>query len=284
MATPLAALARLLLRASAAANESLGTAAASAFGLERVLDRCIGESSRARELLEGLDGRSLAIVVRGLGFRLRLQALKTRLAVTVESAPSGAAGAATATANASAASAANAAAASTANASPAATANAAAAAGSSSATATLEGTPPVLLGLLGNAGAEGFRESGAELSGDAATAEAFAELLRHARPDLEEELARMVGDIPAHQLAGVARRAYAWTRQAGSALAMNTSEFLQEEARQLPPRVEVNAFGRDVERLRDDVERAAQRLARLEGPRRRRPSRGGEVDAAVDRG
>ena len=275
MATPLAALARLLLRASAAANESLAAAAASAFGLERVINRCIGESSRARELLEGLDGRSLAIMVRGLGFRLRLQALKTRLAVTVESAPSGAAGAATAAAAANA---------SPANASPAATANAAAAAGSSSATATLEGTPPVLLGLLGNAGAEGFRESGAELSGDAATAEAFAELLRHARPDLEEELSRMVGDIPAHQLAGMARRAYAWTRQAGSALAMNTSEFLQEEARQLPPRVEVNAFGRDVERLRDDVERAAQRLARLEGLRRRRPSRGGEVDAAVDRG
>ena len=275
MTTPLAALARLLLRTSAAANESLDAAAASAFGLERVLNRCIGESSRARELLEGLDGRSLAVVVRGLGFRLRLQALKTRLAVSVESAPSGAAAAA----------AANAAANATANVSSAnATANASSAADSSSATATLEGTPPGLLGLLGNAGAEGFRESGAELSGDAATAEAFAELLRHARPDLEEELSRMVGDIPAHQLAGVARRADAWTRQAGSALAMNTSEFLQEEARQLPPRVEVNAFGRDVERLRDDVERAAQRLARLEGLRRRRPSRGDEVDAAVERG
>ena len=276
MTTPLAALARLLLRTSAAANESLDAAAASAFGLERVLNRCIGESSRARELLEGLDGRSLAVVVRGLGFRLRLQALKTRLAVSVESAPSGAAPSGAAAAGAAAA----AAAAAAAN----ATVNASSAADSSSATATLEGTPPVLLSLLGNAGAEGFRESGAELSGDAATAEAFAELLRHARPDLEEEISRMVGDIPAHQLAGVARRADAWTRQAGSALAMNTSEFLQEEARQLPPRVEVNAFGRDVERLRDDIERAAQRLARLEGLRRRRPSRGDEVDAAVERG
>ena len=142
--------------------------------------------------------------------------------------------------------------------------------------------PPVLLGLLGNAEAEGFRESGAELSGDVATAEAFAELLRHARPDLEEELSRLIGDIAAHEVAGAARRTDTWAREAGSALTMNTSEFLQEEARQLPPRVEVNAFGRAVECLRDDVERAAQRLARLEQHRRRATSRGDGVDAAAE--
>ena len=250
-------LARLLLRTSAAASETLDAAADGAFGLESVLNRCIGESSRAGELLESLDGRSLAIVVRGLGFRLRLQSLKTRLAVSVESASSGAA--ATAAANVSAAN-------------------------SSAATATVEGTPAVLLGLLGNAEAEGFRESGAELSGDVATAEAFAELLRHARPDLEEELSGLIGDIAAHEVAGAARRTDNWAREAGSALTMNTSEFLQEEARQLPPRVEVNAFGRDVECLRDDVERAAQRLARLEQHRRRVTTRGDRADAAAEQG
>ena len=252
MPTPLAPLARLLLRTSAAASESLDAAVASAFGLESVINRCIGESSRAGELLESLDGRSLAIMVRGLGFRMRLQSLKTRLAVSVESASSGAA--ATAAANVSAA------------------------------TATVEGTPLVLLGLLGNADAEGFRESGAKLSGDVQTAQAFAELLRHARPDVEEELSKLIGDIAAHEVAGAARRTDRWARQAGSALTMNTSEFLQEEARQLPPRVEADAFGRDVECLRDDVERTAQRLARLERHRRRSTSRGDGADAAAERG
>ena len=95
--------------------------------------------------------------------------------------------------------------------------------------------------------------------------------MRHARPDIEAELAKLVGDIPAHQVAGLARRTDAWARRAATALAMNTAEFLQEEARQLPPRVEVDAFGRSVERLRDDVERAAQRLEQLE--RRRSNSR-----------
>ena len=258
MSTPLSMLARLLLCTSAAASESLDATAAGAFGLESVLNRCIRESSRAGELLEDLDGRSLEIVVRGLGIRLRMQATKTDLALSVGSARSGATVSGTDSAAAPAAD------------------------PSSSATATVEGTVPVLLGLLGNAGAAGFRESGAELSGDVATAEAFAELLRHARPDLEGELSKLIGDIPAHEVARAARRTDDWARQAGSALTMNTSEFLQEEARQLPPRVEVNAFGRDVECLRDDVERAAQRLATLEQHRRRTTPRGDGADAAAD--
>ena len=243
MATPLAALARLLLRSSAAAAESLDAAAAHAFGLEAVLNRCIGDSTRAGDLLEGLDGRSLAIIVTGLGICLRLQASKTHLALSAASERS-----------------------------------------DTTATATVEGTPLILLGLLGNAGAEGFRTTGARLSGDAPTAEAFAELLRHARPDMEEELSKLIGDIPAHEIAGAARRTDAFARRAGSALTMNASEFLQEEARQLPPRVEVDAFGQDVERLRDDVERAAQRLARLETHRRRQPSRSAGADATAERG
>ena len=234
-------LARLLLRTSAAASESLDAAAASAFGLESVLNRCIRESSRAGELLEILDGRSLAIVVQGLGICLRLGASKTHLAVSALSARS-----------------------------------------ESTATATVEGTPLALLGLLRNAGPEGFRESGARLSGDAQTVEAFVELLGHARPDFEDELSKLIGDIAAHEVAGSARRTDAWARQAGSALTMNTSEFLQEEARQLPPHVEVNAFGRNVERLRDDVERASQRLARLEKHHSRVTTPGAVVDAAVE--
>ena len=242
MSTPLATLARLLLRTSAAASESLDAAAASAFGLESVVNRCIRESTRAGEILEDLDGRSLAIVVQGLGICLRLGASKTHLAVSASSARS-----------------------------------------EPSATATVEGTPLALLGLLRRAGPEAFRESGVSLSGDAQTAEAFAELLGHARPDLEDELSGWIGDIAAHEVAGAARRTDDWARQAGSALSMNTSEFLQEEARQLPPRVEVNAFGRDVEHLRDDVERAAQRLARLEHHHRCATSRGA-ADAAAEQG
>jgi ubiquinone biosynthesis protein UbiJ len=45
---------------------------------------------------------------------------------------------------------------------------------------------------------------------------------------------------------------------------MNTAEYLQEESRVVPAALEAQAFYDDVERLRDGVERAAARLARLE--------------------
>ena len=126
-------------------------------------------------------------------------------------------------------------------------------------TATISGTPLTLLNLLNVSTLADFRAAGVEFSGDIQTAEAFAELLRLARPDLEEELSHLVGDIVAHKMARSVRRMKGWGTRAIDALTMDTSEFLQEEIRQLPPRVEVESFSREVERLREDTDRTAQR-------------------------
>ena len=132
------------------------------------------------------------------------------------------------------------------------------------ATATLRARPFDLLRLVGADGLAEVRGTQAELSGDLQVAERFAKLLKLARPDLEEELSRWIGDIPAHALGRAAHGAGAWLKRAAQALRMNTAEYLQEESRALPAPLEAQAFYDDVERLRDDVERAATRLARLE--------------------
>ena len=44
----------------------------------------------------------------------------------------------------------------------------------------------------------------------------------------------------------------------------NIREYLQEESRDLPTRYEVEQFSQRVGKLRDDVERIAARLKRLE--------------------
>ena len=49
-------------------------------------------------------------------------------------------------------------------------------------------------------------------------------------------------------------------RRAGRALEQNTAEFLKDERRVLAQPVEVNHFAEEVDRLRDDVERAAKRV------------------------
>ncbi|HZF29164.1 MAG TPA: SCP2 sterol-binding domain-containing protein [Gammaproteobacteria bacterium] len=134
----------------------------------------------------------------------------------------------------------------------------------SGATATLRARPIDLLRLVGADGLAQVRGTQAEISGDLQVAERFAKLLKLARPDLEEELSRWIGDIPAHALGRAAHGAGAWLKRAAQALRMNTAEYLQEESRALPAPLEAQGFYDDVERLRDDVERAAARLARLE--------------------
>ena len=132
-------------------------------------------------------------------------------------------------------------------------------------TASISATPLTLLQLLRSSTVTNFRASGAELAGDTETAEVFAELLRLARPELEEELSHLIGDVAAHRISQSAQRLIGWGARSVDALSMNTSEFLQEEIRQLPPRLEVERFNREVDCLREDADRAAQRVERLFG-------------------
>lgn len=132
------------------------------------------------------------------------------------------------------------------------------------ATTTLRATPFDLLKLARAEGASAVKRTQASLSGDLQVAERYAELLKLARPDLEGEAAKWLGDVPAHALGELARGAGAWLARAATALRMNTAEYLQEESRAMPAPLEAEAFFGDVEKLRDDVERAAARLARLE--------------------
>lgn len=132
------------------------------------------------------------------------------------------------------------------------------------ATATVRGAPVSLLRLLRRDAPQALANAGVVLEGDAEVASAFWKALRGARPDLEEELSRLVGDVLAHGIGTAARDLDAWGRRALAALGSDTSEFLQEEARQLPSRPETQAFLRNVESLRDDVERTEYRLDRLE--------------------
>jgi ubiquinone biosynthesis protein UbiJ len=135
------------------------------------------------------------------------------------------------------------------------------------ATAALRAAPLDLLRLVNADGVSGVKRTRADLSGDLEVAERYARMLKLARPDLEEEVAKWLGDLPAHALGEAVRGARAWLARAGAALRMNAAEYLQEESRAMPAPLEARAFYSDVESLRDAVERAAARLARLERAR-----------------
>ena len=135
-----------------------------------------------------------------------------------------------------------------------------------------DGEPDVIIGgsiltlarLAGTTGEEALRRGSLELTGDAEVAQAFQKLLGYGKPDIEEELSGIIGDVAAHRLGELARSVGNWGREAGSTLRQNISEYLQEERRDVPSRYEIEAFTRHVDALRDDVARFEARLRRLE--------------------
>lgn len=218
---------------------------------ERVLERLIGESSVAARLAAELDGERFTVLVEGLSLGVEMTAaeggVRLRPFVTV--------GAASAPRSSD-------------------TSNDGGVAAQrplppkrSPRAATLRATPFDLLRLLRGRGLANLRGTRAELTGSLDVAEKYAALFEHAKPDLEEEVSRWVGDYAAHAFGSWARRTHAWLDRAARSLVSDTGEFLQEEARALPAAVEARGFYAEVERLRDDVERAAARLELLTGRR-----------------
>jgi len=137
------------------------------------------------------------------------------------------------------------------------------------ASATLSGTPLSFLRLAGPQPETALRTGAVHIKGDAEVAHAFSELLKHARPDFEEELSRVIGDVAAHQVGNVARSVMSFASRASRTLAQNVAEYLQEEGRDVPSRTEAEEFVAGVDTLRDDVDRLEAKLNMLE--RRRRP-------------
>jgi len=130
----------------------------------------------------------------------------------------------------------------------------------------ITGSILTLARLAGASGEDAIRDGSLELLGDAEVAQAFQKLLGYGKPDIEEELSGVIGDVAAHRLGEVARSVGGWGKKAGATLRQNITEFLQEERRDVPSRYEVEAFARGVDKLRDDVARLEARLNRLEQP------------------
>jgi ubiquinone biosynthesis protein UbiJ len=129
--------------------------------------------------------------------------------------------------------------------------------------ASLSGSPMGLMNLASKQ-ATSIAGSSVRIEGDAEVAQGFSELLKQAKPDFEEELSRVVGDVAAHQLGNTARSLLGFGKRVGDTLLQNIGEYLSEEGRDVPSKTEAEEFNRDVDVLRDDVDRLEARLMALE--------------------
>jgi ubiquinone biosynthesis accessory factor UbiJ len=103
-----------------------------------------------------------------------------------------------------------------------------------------------------------------QIRGDAEIANLYRDLFAAARPDLEEEMSRWVGDMPARHLSLLAKSVRTWARRARRTAGENIAEYLQEEGRDLVTKTEMEEFLRGVDGVRESVDRIEARLIRIE--------------------
>jgi len=130
----------------------------------------------------------------------------------------------------------------------------------------LHGTPLGMARLGLGQGTEKTLFSGAvNITGDVETGQAFKAVLDAMDIDWEEHLSTLTGDVIAHQLGNMAKRTGQAIRYSRDTLEKDIGEYLQEELRMLPTRIETENFSAAVTRISIDADRLDARIKRLQG-------------------
>jgi ubiquinone biosynthesis accessory factor UbiJ len=126
--------------------------------------------------------------------------------------------------------------------------------------ATLSGGLLSLLALGGQSGQAVIQRGEVSVSGDDEIARSFRELAQLLRPDPEEELSLLIGDVPAHQLGRLARLGVRLGARAADTTLRNLGEYFAHERGDLVSRNEGEQFLRGVDALREGVDRLRARI------------------------
>ena len=106
---------------------------------------------------------------------------------------------------------------------------------------------------------------GVEMDGDTHLGRQVQKILDSLDIDWEEQLSRLTGDVLAHQMGNAVRGVADWGRKTLGTAGRDVAEFFQEESRDLVVKDELTPFLDQVDIVRSDVDRLAQRVARLKG-------------------
>ncbi|NKC16946.1 MAG: hypothetical protein GKR94_33545 [Gammaproteobacteria bacterium] len=129
----------------------------------------------------------------------------------------------------------------------------------------ISGPPVSLLRLaMDPDGMQVAGERSVNIKGDAHKLQDLRQLLARLEFDWEEWLAKRVGDVPARQIGNALRDLQTWSRQSKANLLEDLKDYLVDEIEQVVSVDELCEFVREVDIVRDDVERASVRISRLE--------------------
>ena len=126
--------------------------------------------------------------------------------------------------------------------------------------ATIRVSPGVMLRLVANDD-NAWKE--VAVAGDTELATAVNQVWRNIHWDVEEDLARVFGDIAAHRMADTGRTLQRWGAQSADNLARSFAEYWTEENPLIARRRDIEQFNAEVDRLRDDLARLEKRVGRV---------------------
>ncbi len=101
------------------------------------------------------------------------------------------------------------------------------------------------------------------IEGDARAARALEAALKQLQPDWEQALTDRLGDVLGHTLWRLLRAAGGQGRRSGEKLLRDSHDWLVHESRLLPHPLELEDFYREVDQLREGVDRLEARLNKL---------------------
>ncbi len=102
------------------------------------------------------------------------------------------------------------------------------------------------------------------IEGDLHFGRTIQSILANIHIDWEEQLAKRVGDIPAHRIGQVARKFRDIAKHTRLVLTDNIVEYAQGDSQWLPTYHEVETFYQQLQTLRTDIDRAQARIQLLQ--------------------
>ncbi len=126
--------------------------------------------------------------------------------------------------------------------------------------ATIHIPPSLALRLLAKDEAAKMRIN---IEGDTHLASELSKILQHMRWDIEEDISKLVGDIPANKIAALSKKTATIAKEQAINMADMLTEYWQEEKPILAKKWQVEQFNADVDTARSDFARLQKKLEKL---------------------
>lgn len=126
------------------------------------------------------------------------------------------------------------------------------------------GTPLQMLNVMINKeNRQQFFADDLTIQGNAELGQQVIDIFDELKIDWEEHLSHIIGDVPTHHLGRFIQTIGHWLKTTEKSFSQNMNEYLHEEAEWFPTREALQDFFREIDTLREDLDRIEARIKHI---------------------